>query len=246
MPAVEITAALIGAAATAAAAAAPAASELYKNSRGNLATTITVFNGTQYPLAVSRSDFRKGAFFGGTEGEFSKNPEEVLSMDTNVFGSHQIQGATTDVIGYVLYTCEVFDLIIGWHVFDQAGIQRYITSAIKPPGTFEAKNYFGKWDADLTQPLNKLIWSGGPNTHTSKNQTMGYAIKVNGTFERSILDRSNHWKSEEVTGNGSEINFVTRATGGAKDMQVLVVDEYVTAYYKGDEDDADHVSTVNL
>jgi hypothetical protein len=246
MPAVEITAALIGAAATGIAAAVPTADNILKNARGNLASSITVFNGTQYSLAVDRHAFRKGAFLGGTEGEMALNPEDILPMNTGVFGSQQIAGATTDVIGYVLYTCDVFDLMIGWHVFDQAGFQRYIVSVIKPRGYYKANSYFDTtWAADLSHPFNKVIWSGHPNKYTSRSQTTGFALKVNGNFLRGALKKEQIEKTQ-VKGDGSTIDFVTRATGGAKEMQVVVVDEYVDAYYKGDEHDGDLVSMANV
>src|SRR6478609_5092215 len=116
-----IIASLIGASATAISGAANIAANQATATRGNLSATFELFNGTSYPLVPARAFHRHGAFAGGLEGEFHETPGEIDPRKVEVFSVQN--PATTDTIGFVLYQSSIFDLIIGWHLFDQGRIK---------------------------------------------------------------------------------------------------------------------------
>jgi len=242
-----IAAAVMGIASTAASTAATIANESIRESRSNLSFAIKVFNGTEYRLNPVRTDFRKGALFGGTEGEFISSPGSIDPRQVGVFSCTQILGATTDVIGSVVFQCDIFDLWVGFHAYDQAGIQRYIFSGLFPKG--HLKDTMNGWDANLDQTPNKYLWSGaGRASEASKGITTGWGLRRNGEFRRGVIKQDQNGEyvldkngepilhHDSVMGDGSEIAFSTCASGGGKEMSVFLLDR--GDLYKGAADNA--------
>jgi hypothetical protein len=248
MATAAIGAAVIGVAGSAAIAAGQAASTAVQAARGNLKGSIQVVNGTEYALVPAHAEFRRGATFFGIEGEFYTSPNIIDPRKIDVFSFQQVQGATTDVVGCVVYRCAVFDLLIGWHIFDQGGIQHYLMSGLFPPKITDS--YFTevgdginekRWNMRLVQTLNAFIWSGKPNDYTSRGVALGMALKVKGKFDRGVIvkDANNNAvvdsygnpniTHKEVSSDGNELIFSTSSTGGGTHMQVFVHD-YPTLY----------------
>ena len=240
MPGPIIGAALIGTAGTAASTAAHIAQSSLKNAPSNLAVSVEVLNGTEYILVPRWSGFRHGALFGGTEGEWIRTPRPIDPRDVGVISATQKKGATTDVIGCVVYQCDIFDFMVGFHVYDQFGIQRYIFAGIFPKTHLFLPD-LDKWGADLNWWVNGYIWSGAGsgNTYSSQGTTTGMGLKVQGKFKRGEVQKNPdgtfkvNEKGEpvlfqvEVDGDGSKIEFSTQGTGGAAEMSAVVFDEDV-------------------
>jgi hypothetical protein len=243
--------ALLGIAVEVVAGAASASKDYLEKARGNLKGSIQILNGTQYRLNPVRATFRKGAIFDGTEGEFYTSPKPIDPRRIDVFSYQQILGATTDVVGCVVYRCEVFDLLVGWHLFDRTGIQRYLVSGLFPP--FSTDSYFSKtWGADMSQPLNKLIWSGkwadDPGSYASKGASQGMALKVRGSFAKGVASNVTNdigaptIQQIEQASDGSSLIFSTSSVGGGSEMQVSVLD--APDLYLGDANDSKRIRSV--
>ncbi len=262
-----IAAAVMGVAATAVSTASQIAANAIKDSKSNLAFTIDVINGTEYELTPVWSGFRKGAFLGGIEGEFALSPRPVDPRGAGSFACTQILGATTDVIGAVVYQSDIFYWLIGFHAYDQFGIQRYIYSGIFPkvqtefaPINFRELDLWrdnSDWGPNLNFWPNQLIWSGaGPyaSKQSSKNTTAGRGMKVVGPFKRGAVhaDKKGNITLDDkgqpvithttVTSKGEAIEFSSQGNGGAKEMNVVIFDE--AALYTGSPDDAERVATM--
>jgi len=234
-----IAAAIIGIAGTAASTAAQIAQSSLQNATSGLAVSVEILNGTEYVLVPRWSGFRKGALFEGTEGEWIRTPRPIDPRDVGVISATQIKGATTDVIGCVVYQCDIFDFWVGFHVYDQAGIQRYIFAGLYPKNHLSLGD-LNKWGADLNAWPNKYIWSGaGPygSKLSSKGTTTGAGLKVKGKFKRGEVQKNSdgtfklNEKGEpvlhhvEAETDGSKIEFSAQATGGAAEMSAVVFDE---------------------
>lgn len=233
--AVEIKAAVIGATAQAISTASNIANEAIQRSKSNLAVSIEVWNGTAYDFVVSKTKFRQGAFLGGTEGTFIEVPGQLSQQSYNVFSVEQVKGATTDVIGAVLFTSKVMDLLVGFHIYDQFGIQRYITAIPLEKNT--GKDLFeGTWGANLDHPLNEYIWSGaGPkkSKSTTKN-TMCNMFNHNGSFIRDVRERDENGDLVATVSGDPSIrqidsqgapSFATLFTGSGQIMKATVSDD---------------------
>jgi len=230
-----IAAAVIGATATAVSTAASMAQNAIKNSKSNLACSIEVWNGTAYDFNVVKTAFRKGALLGGTEGTFIESPGILGQQSFCVFSVEQIAGATTDVIGAVLFRSKVIDLLVGFHIYDQAGFQRYITAVPLNRGAGDSL-FDEKWDAfNIDKGLNKYIWSGAgrKNTYTTKN-TAYKMSDFEGNFIRDIRERDKQGDLvATIQGNPSirqidasgQPSFATLYTGGGQIMKAIVSDD---------------------
>ncbi len=258
-----IASAIIGIAGTVASTAAQIAQSSVQNATSNLAVSIEILNGTEYVLVPRWSGFRKGAAGGGTEGEWLRTPRPIDPRDIGVISATQIKGAGTDVIGCVVYQCDVFDFWVGFHVYDQFGIQRYIFAGLYPKDHLSLKA-LDNWNADLrtenpwTWP-NKYIWSGaGPygSKFSSKGTTKGTALKVKGKFRRGEVQKKadgtfdRNEKGEpilhhvEAESDGSKIEFSAQASGGAAEMSAVVFDE--DTLYAGEPDDTTLVRSTTV
>lgn len=229
-----IAAAVIGATSTAIATATSIASEAIGRSNSNLACAIEVWNGTAYDFNVSKTKFRKGALFGGTEGTFIESPGILGQQSFCVFSVEQVKGATTDIVGAVLFTSRVMDLLIGFHIYDQFGIQRYITAIPLKRGEGE-KLFDEPWTANLDEQLNKYIWSGaGANNSYTTKDTEYRMFNFNGDFIRDIRERNRNGdlvatingtpSIRQIDATGSP-SFATLFTGGGQTMKATVSDD---------------------
>lgn len=230
-----IVAAVIGATATAISTASTMANEALNRSKSNLAVSIEVWNGTAYDFTVAKTLFRKGALFGGTEGTFIETPGQLSQQSFTVFSVEQVAGATTDVIGAVLFTSKVMDLLVGFHIYDAAGFQRYITSIPLEKGTGEAL-FEEPWGSDLSQSLNKYIWSGaGPSKSIYTTQNTEYRMfDFAGSFVRDVRERDKNGDLVATINGDPSIrqidakgkpSFASVFTGGGQIMKATISDD---------------------
>lgn len=237
---------IIGAASTAITGAATIAQNGVAAARGNLKGAVEVYNGTQYSLKPVRYIQRHGALLGGIEGQFNEVPGMVdpRGVDTFVFE----QNATTDNIGFVLYQCEIFDLLVGWHFYDQGKIWRYMTAALSGKDHFksllpETGSEWGAFiDGTRSGAANQRLWSGSGGNRAgwmADGIALSSGLRHSGTFRRGIIEKdadgevvlkpSGEPKIREVSmfGSGTEVNFSAIAYGGGQINKVYVCDSDV-------------------
>ena len=244
MPGGTIAMGILGASVAAVSSAASIASQTLSQAKGNLAQGLEIVNGTNYPLRPIAYGNRLGALV-GREGQFIKSPDTLAPREVDVIVTDQ--NGMNDNIGAVIYRSEIFDLLVGWHVYDAVGDKfRFATAQIFPTNGntpngiknkyIDALNGNG-WKADLNEWLNKRIWSGGgydsKNPYTSNKIGPAYAMPLKGQFSRGIVSYTSEDKElkkdptievKSMYGTGYGAAFSSLSKAGAKTAMIYVSD----------------------
>ncbi|MBY6142234.1 hypothetical protein KUV26_22630 [Leisingera daeponensis] len=239
-----ITMGIIGASVASVTSAASIASQTLSQTRGNLAQGLEIVNGTNYPLRPIAYGNRLGAAI-GREGVILKAPDTLAPREIDVVVTDQ--NGLNDNIGAVIYRSEIFDLLVGWHVYDAVGdIFRFCTAQIFPTGNKTPNGIKDEyihalngstWNADLEEWLNKRIWSGGgynsTNHYTSNKIGPAYAMPLKGKFSRGIVSYTSEDKElkkdptidvKSMYGTGQGAAFSSLSKAGAKTAMIYVSD----------------------